>query len=109
MRWRDDYWHCHGVLDFYRRQLSPQRQVDAGFFIHFINVVLAYALMLAIMTYSLELFICSILGLLCGHILSIFLPRRAASKHGVAPQLFAAGPGTACCAAAGLEEPLLIS
>lgn len=93
------------MLSFLRRQLSPAKAQSTGFFFHGANLMLAYLVMLVIMTYSVELFFCTILGLLIGNIMHVTLGRRAAKRAGGADAIFVAddGPGSPCCRVGHLD------
>merc|ERR1740121_789433 len=78
-----------------RRFLPTERQGDVGLVFHVVSLVLAYLVMLFVMTYSIELFCSVIVGLAVGHKVAGTVARSRAWE---------VGAGAPCCRlAAGLD------
>merc|ERR1711871_1026317 len=64
-----------------RRFLPSKRQHDLAFLFHLVNLFIAYTVMLVIMTYSVELFLSTLLGLLLGHAMSVTIYQRILKQY----------------------------
>lgn len=90
-----------------RRFLPVKRQQDVGLLCHAFSLALAYTVMLFVMTYSLEFFFACILGLIVGHVVTVYLAARlesakapyirAAAEIRGGSQSLVAAHATPCC------------
>lgn len=64
------------VLSVASRRLPEKRQNDIGALMHVFGLTLAYLAMLLVMTYSVEIFCCVIIGFFIGHVTASCLRRR---------------------------------
>lgn len=64
------------VVALLRRRLPAKRHHDAGLFVHGASLSLAYLAMLVIMTYSIELCLATVLGLVLGHVIASYAPKK---------------------------------
>lgn len=84
------------VTTLCRKRLPVKRQGDVGLACHAMSLILAYIAMLFVMTYSYEVCLCVIVGLILGHVITAKLSKGM--------QLAGTGAGTPCCKlASGLD------
>lgn len=100
---------CVEPISVARRFLPRKRQRDVGLILYALSLTLAYLGMLLIMTYSYELFLSALVGLILGHVAAARAGQKVqlSDSQGDWPQ---EGAGPACCrlaTSAGSHSPLL--